>query len=105
MDCLSHKIMNEVDFSILLRGLFLLCRPQFHSVEETRNALIAHEYGLPALWMMLKSTIDPILAIPDDAVPGSANAAAGGGGGGNGRDPKTGKKLTEQQQQQNAAQV
>jgi hypothetical protein len=77
----------------------------FHSVEETRNALIAHEYGLPALWMMLKSTIDPILAIPDDAVPGSANAAAGGGGGGNGRDPKTGKKLTEQQQQQNAAQV
>ncbi len=55
--------------------------------------------------MMLKSTIDPILAIPDDAVPGSANAAAGGGGGGNGRDPKTGKKLTEQQQQQNAAQV
>ena len=76
----------------------------FHSVEETRNALIAHEYGLPALWMMLKSTIDPILAIPDDAVPGSANAAAGGGGG-NGRDPKTGKKLTEQQQQQNAAQV
>jgi hypothetical protein len=45
--------------------LYDIARSLWHmlSVEETRNALLTHEYGLPALWMMLKSTIDPILAL------------------------------------------
>jgi hypothetical protein len=53
--------------------LYDIARALWHllSVEETRDALLAHEYGLPALWMLLKSGVDPILNLGDAPLPGS----------------------------------
>jgi len=43
---------------------------QFLSVEEARKALLQHEHGLPALWLLFQSGAEPILnADLDDGVP------------------------------------